>query len=190
MTLPGPLAIFWLFLHQVRFDAMLARQDQMSRHLFSTSSLLDDAENHRSHWVLGTGDFSRIPVAYSWIVNRPGRRSPDIAVPTGVSMVYDDRAVWGVKRKGDANGNYSVFQKENIPFSDTEEFLPDFREIPREQVDASVWMRDLPVRTTAILKSGDYLFMGVVSAEIPQDDPHAAYEGRKGGMIWIIAARV
>ncbi|MHC4404926.1 MAG: outer membrane protein assembly factor BamB family protein, partial [Planctomycetota bacterium] len=63
-----------VFLHHVRFSAKLEKRDDMSRHLFSTSSLLDGAESHRSHWVLGTGDFSRVPVAYSWIVNRPGKR--------------------------------------------------------------------------------------------------------------------
>jgi hypothetical protein len=94
-----------VFLHHVRFDAKLKRQDRMARHLFSTSSLLDDSENHRSHWVLGTGDFSRVPVAYSWIANRPGKRSPTIAVPAGVLMVYEDQAVWGVKRKGGCEGH-------------------------------------------------------------------------------------
>jgi hypothetical protein len=161
----------------------------MARHLFSTSSLLDDAENHRSHFVLGTGDFSRIPVAYSWIVNRPGKRSPTIAVPTGVLMVYDDKAVWGVKRKGDADGQYSLFQKDNTPFAEEEESLPDFREIPREQAEACIWKADLPVRTKAMLKSGEHLFLSVMPVDIPLDDPHAAYEGRKGGGIWIVAAR-
>jgi outer membrane protein assembly factor BamB len=178
-----------VFLHHARFDAKLNAQDQMARHLFSTSSLLDDAENHRSHWVLGTGDFSRIPVAYSWIVNRPGRWSPTIAVPTGVLMVYDDRAVWGVKRQGDSNGKYSLFQKKNIPFLEAEESLPDFRKIPREQAEACVWIKDLPVRTRAMLKAGEHLFMAVSPVDIPPNDPHAAYEGRKGGKVWIVAAR-
>jgi len=177
-----------VFMHHIRFNAKLQRQNKMTRHLFSTSGLLDDAENHRSHWVLGTGDFSRVPVAYSWIVNRPGRRSPTIAVPTGVLMAYDNRAIWGVRRKGDANGKYSLFKKENSPFSDAEESLPDFRKIPRDQVDACVWTIDLPVRTKAMLKSGDHLFLGVVPVEISQDDPHAVYEGRKGGMIWVVTA--
>jgi hypothetical protein len=110
-------------------------------------------------------------------------------VPTGVLMVYDDQAIWGVKRKGDANGRYSLFQKDNTPFSDAEESLPDFRKIPQGQVDASVWTRDLPVRTKAMLKSGERLFMGVMPADIPQNDPHAAYEGQKGGMLWVVAAQ-
>jgi hypothetical protein len=36
-----------------------------------------------------------------------------------------------------------------------------------------------------MLKSGDHLFMGVMPAGIVQDDPHAAYECREGGMIRI-----
>ncbi|MHC4546820.1 MAG: hypothetical protein ACYSYL_20260, partial [Planctomycetota bacterium] len=89
----------------------------------------------------------------------------------------------------DAKGTYSVFQKENTPFSATEEPLPDFRKIPRDQVDRSVWTSDLPVRPRAMLKSGDHLFMGVMPVGISQDDPHAAYEGRKGGKIWIAGAK-
>ncbi|MFW6162599.1 MAG: PQQ-binding-like beta-propeller repeat protein [Planctomycetota bacterium] len=176
-----------VFLHHVKFSPALDRQDEMTRHLFSTSSLLDDAENHRSHWVLGTGDFSRVPVAYSWVVNRPGRRRPTIAVPTGVMMVYTDRAIWGVQRKGDANGRYHLFQKDNKPFSADEKPLPDFRRIPRKQVNQCVWKKDLPVRATAIVKAGDHLFLGAMPVAIPKDDPHAAYEGRLGGMIWVVS---
>ena len=190
-----------VFLHHARFDKRLRAQDRMTRHLFSTSGLLDDAENHRSHFVLGTGDFSRVPVAYSWIVNRPGKRSPTIAVPTGVLMVYDDRAVWGVKRQGDASGKYSLFQKANTPCVEGvppsnrgqdargTESLPDFRKIPPEQAQACVWIKDFPMRTKAMLKSGEHLFMSVMPVDIPLDDPHAAYEGRKGGAIWIVSAQ-
>ena len=39
-----------------------------------------------------------------------------------------------------------------------------------------------------MLKSGGNLYLGVTPVEIPEDDPHAAYEGRKGGMIWTVSA--
>jgi hypothetical protein len=160
----------------------------MSRHLFSTSSLLDSVENHRSHWVLGTGDFSRIPVAYSWIVDRPGRWTPTIAVPTGVMMVYDEQAVWGVQRQGDADGKYRLFKRENSPFSEKEPALPDFRNVGGDPEDQYVWRHDLPVRTRAMLKSADKLYLGTTPVEIPEDDPHAAYEYRRGGSIWVASA--
>jgi len=175
-----------VFLHHVGFSAKLEKRDRLSRHLLSTSSLLDATENHRSHWVLGTGDFSRVPVAYSWIANRPGgKRRPTIAVPTGVMMVYDENGIWGVRRQGDSNGKYFLFRKENTPFSDDDASLPDFRNVAEDQVDRSVWKINLPVRTRAMLKSGDNLFLGVTPIQIPADDPHAAYEGRMGGSIWV-----
>ena len=182
-----------VFLHQAGFDAELEPLERMATHLFSTSSLLDDAENHRSHWVLGTGDFSRVPVAYSWIVNRPGSRSPTIAVPTGVMMVYDDESVWSVRRKGDSNGRYELFQREHAPLleegAESAAGGPDFRKISAEEAKACVWRTDLPVRTQGMLKSGDHLFLGVVPVEIPPDEPQAAYEGRRGGKIWVAGAK-
>ena len=177
-----------VFVHQAKFNARLEKQDALSRHLFSTSSLLDGSENHRTHWVPGTGDFSRVPVAYSWIVNRPGKRMPTIAVPTGVMMVFDEKAVWGVRRGGDSNGKYSLFERENRPFAEDEPPQPDFRSIPPAEANAYVWRNDLPVRTTAMLKSGDSLVLGVAPVEIPADDPHAAYESRRGGAIWVCSA--
>ncbi len=178
-----------VFMHHLRFNAELEKQDNLKPHLFSTSSLLDGVENHRSHWVLGTGDFSRVPVAYSWIVNRPGKRMPTIAVPTGVMMVYDDQDVWGVQRKGDANGRYHLYRKENKPFKNAEKSLPDFRKIPPEQPKESIWQQDLPVHPRAMLKSGDNLYLGVMPVEIPQKNPLAAYEGKKGGQIWVFSAK-
>ena len=178
-----------VFLHHVTFNARLQKQDKMSRHLFSTSSLLDDSESHRSHWVLGTGDFSRIPVAYSWIVNRPGKRMPTIAVPTGVTMIFDDNALWGTRRQGDSNGRYRLFMAANKPFSADEEFLPDFRRLSAEEMDRDEWKTELPVRAKAMLKSGDHLYLGVLPVEIPAEDPHAAYENRRGGMIWVCSAK-
>lgn len=177
-----------VFLHHLCFDKTLKQEEDLKPHLFSTSSLLDDAENHRSHWVLGTGDFSRVPVAYSWIVNRPGSRQPTIAVPTGVMLVYDEQSVWGVQRKGDSNGRYQIFEKENQPFSNKEESLPDFRQLPPEQVNQYKWKKDLPVRARAMVKSGEVLYLGVMPTDSGTDDPLAAYEGRKGGAILIVSA--
>ncbi len=178
-----------VYLHHVKFDASLNKRNELSRHLFSTSSLLDETENHRSHWVLGTGDFSRVPVAYSWIANRKWLRGAVLAVPAGVVLTFDDQAVWGFRRKGDATGRYELFQKENEPFRPSEPSLPDFRKIPKEEFDRCVWKRDLPIRVRAMLKSGGCLFLGAMPVEVPKDDPYAAYEGRRGGMIRIASAK-
>ena len=36
-----------------------------------------------------------------------------------------------------------------------------------------------------MLKSGENLILGVAPVEIPDDDPNAAYEGRRGGSVWV-----
>ncbi|MHC4250377.1 MAG: outer membrane protein assembly factor BamB family protein, partial [Planctomycetota bacterium] len=180
-----------VYLHQVKFDSGLKRRPELSRHLLSTSSLLDPTENHRSHWVLGTGDFSRVPVAYSWVTNRGGwggRKGVGIGAPMGVMMIYEDDAAWVVKRKGGANGRYALARVTNKPFSPAEKSLPDFRTIPKGQGVKVVWQKDVPVRPRAMLKSGDRLYLGVMPVAIPGDDPHAAYEGRLGGAIWVVSA--
>jgi hypothetical protein len=78
-----------------------------------------------------------------------------------------------------------LFKAENRPFSDDEKPLPDFRKIPASKVNQYVWKNDLPVRTTAMLKSGNNLYLGVTPIEIAADDPHAAYEGRSGAVVWV-----
>jgi len=177
-----------VFLHHVRFNAQLEKQDKMSRHLFSTSNLLDGSENHRSHWVLGTGDFSRVPVAYSWVANAPTKRSPTIAVPCGLMMVYDDSAVWAIRRKG-GRAQYELLQRANAPFSDDDPGLPDFRKLPPEQVDPAQWRANLQVRPRALLKSGDYLYIGGMPGARDKKDARAAFEGHRGGLISIASAQ-
>ena len=38
------------------------------------------------------------------------------------------------------------------------------------------------------LKAGNHLVLGVWPIEVPENDPHAAYEGRRGGAVWIVSA--
>jgi len=174
-----------VFMHHVTFNARLVKQDKMSRHLFSTSGMLDGSENHRSHFVLGTGDFSKVGVAYSWIVN--GRRREQSGVPFALMMVYDDYGVWGVKRRG-GGGSYNLFEKPNTPFSDTEKSRPDFG-VGKVKGKATKWTAPITVRPRAMLKSGDNLYMGTMPIKALAGDPYAAFEGRMGGMITVVSAK-
>jgi len=180
-----------VFLHQARFNAQLQPQAEMARHLFSTSSLLDDTENHRSHWVLGTGDFSRVPVAYSWIVNSGGARRKDtaLAVPYGVMLAHDDQSVWGVHRNGKSDGKYTLFQRKHRPLLDGPKGLPDFRQSPADETPYPyVWRKALDARPRALLKAGAHIFVAVTPSDVPVNDPHAAYEGRRGGELRVFSA--
>ncbi|MGM0489103.1 MAG: PQQ-binding-like beta-propeller repeat protein, partial [Planctomycetota bacterium] len=52
-----------IFLRHLMFDRELAEQQERSLQLFSTSSLLDDNEHHRSDWGVGAGEHERLPAA-------------------------------------------------------------------------------------------------------------------------------
>ncbi|KPK35936.1 MAG: hypothetical protein AMJ65_16955 [Phycisphaerae bacterium SG8_4] len=174
-----------IFMRHLRFNRRCVRQPERSRHLFSTSRLLDDAENHRSHWVLGTGDFSRIGVAYSWIANkRGGRKDEHLAVPYGIMLVFDDDTAWGVSR----GKTYTLFAEVNRPFSDTEEFLPDFRRIEPGAAERWKWSIETDVRPRAMLHAGDLLFLAGTPYAAGQIDLAATHEGTKGGRLSVWTA--
>ena len=175
-----------VFMRHVKFDARLVRQETKSRHLFSTSRLIGDGDNHRSHWVLGTGDFSRIPVAYSWIAYRPGNFGSRLAVPYGLILAFDDRTVWGVRRT--RTYVYQLFADENTPLSADQPFLPDFRRASRQDIPKFRWSVPFPLRPRAMLRAGKSLFLGGMPYELDPADPFAASEGRKGGLLWAMSA--
>jgi len=174
-----------IFMRHLRFDRRCVRQTEMSRHLFSTARLLDDAENHRSHWVLGTGDFSRIGVAYSWIANkRGGRKDEHLAVPYGIMLVFDDKTAWGVSR----GKTYTLFAEANKPFSATEESLPDFRKTGAVPADRWKWSTESDVRPRAMVHAGDLLFLGGTPYSASQVDLAATYKGTEGGLVSVRSA--
>ncbi len=173
-----------IYMHTVRLDRKCVKQKTHGRHILSTSALLDGAENHRSHVVLGTGDFSRTGVAYSWIANRDkGSWGNRLAVPYGLMLSFDSNTVWGVKRPGRQGGGYVLFAQENNPFSPNEKHLPDFRPQKSEAVPAQKWSTQIPFRPRAILRAGNMVFLAGMPAGLNQDDPHATFEGRTAGVL-------
>ena len=171
-----------IYMRHLRFDRNCIREKEQSRHLFSTSSLLDDAEVHRSHWVLGTGDFSRMPVSYSWIAYNPGRYGSGFSVPFGLMLAFDDESICGVQRT--KTYEYKLFANDNTPFSADEPFLPDFRKAAKGSSPRFNWSIDLPLRPRAMLRAGGTLFLAGMPCNVDEKDPVATYEGRKGGLLW------
>lgn len=175
-----------VYLRHLRFDRNGVRQRQPSRHLFSTTSLLDDSEVHRTHFVLGTGDFSRIPVAYSWIVYNPSRFGSSLVVPYGMMLAFDEGTVWGVRRP--KAGSYLLFAEKNRPFSADEPPLPDFRKTDAKKLPDFRWGVELTMRPRAMLRAGGSLVLGGMPLGTNPKDLLATYEGRTGGLFWTVSA--
>jgi outer membrane protein assembly factor BamB len=175
-----------IYLRHLRFDRSGVRQPSRGRHLFSTSGLLDDAENHRSHWALGTGDFSRMPVAYSWIVYNPNRFGWRISVPSGLMLAFDQKTVWGVRRVREAT--YALFANEHEPLGTGGAQLPDFRRASEENVPSFRWSVPLAMRPRTLVQAGAKLVLGGTPPVTDQAELAAVYAGRKGGVLWVFAA--
>ena len=176
-----------VFLRHEQFDGELNRQDEQAWHLFSTSTLLDDAENHRSHWVLGYGDFKRLGVAYSWIANRKGGSwGQKLVNPYGMMLSFDKDTVWGVRRGGDKNNkSYTFFAELNKPMADGK--TADFRN-PKDTPSRGewTWNHGLTLRPHAMLKAADKIVLaGMPTFNGANID---AFEGRGGGILAVRAA--
>ena len=174
-----------VYLRQIRFDRDLARQKQRRLHLFSTARLLDGAENHRSHWVLGTGDFSRIPVAYSWIIYNPNRHGSHIVPSYGLMLSFNQTTVWGIRRAG---GGYQLFGQANQASVTNDEPPSDFRRQEDGTLAAVNWSTKFDMRPRAMLHAGGLLVIGGMPE--PQDESPllSLYDGQEGGLLRIVSA--
>jgi outer membrane protein assembly factor BamB len=174
-----------VYLRQIRFDRDLVRQKERGLHLFSTARLLDDAENHRSHWVLGTGDFSRIPVAYSWIVYNPNRHGSHIVPSYGLMLSFDETTVWGVRRAG---GGYQLFGQANQASSTKDEPPADFRRTEDGTLATVAWSKKLEMRPRAMLHAGGLLVLGGMPEPQEGSPLVSLYDGQEGGVLRIVSA--
>ncbi len=52
---------------------------------------------------------------------------------------------------------------------------------------SSRWKIKIPVRASAMLAAQSTLFVAGTPDVVPADDPWAAIEGRKGGVMWVVA---
>jgi hypothetical protein len=187
-----------LFLHQERFRSDLKRfpapMQQFDRErggyreypcypergsnamrLISSRGFLDDSYNEGTYWA-----FSR-----RW----PGwdRHMGRIGV-YGQLLVFDEKSVFGVHvfyrvvrvRRGFFPGTkgYRLFSKDYDPAQDEAEF----------KKTKDNWSVYIPIRVRAMVLAGDKLFVAGPPDVIPQDDPLAAFEGRKGADLWAYSA--
>jgi hypothetical protein len=49
------------------------------------------------------------------------------------------------------------------------------------------WFQWMPVRIRAMVAAGDALFVAGPPDVAPEDDPYAAFEGRKGARLWAVS---
>ncbi len=172
-----------LYIKQIRLTKDLKRRPEKGRHLFSTSSLLDGNESHRSHWMLGTFDMAGIPVSYSWLANRRnGFKGVGFSVPYGVLLAFDNENAWcvwrGYRDKFIVRGiKPLLFARPNSPLSDNKPDIRDFG--PVSQAPEKSWSLEVDIHSRAMIRAGDTL----VLAGLPEENILAVYRGERGGLL-------
>jgi hypothetical protein len=143
-----------IYLRHMKFDKQLKPVAQWTHHLFSTSTLLDDAESYRAHWFYGNGDFSRLPVAYEWLTRGS---YGGFSSPLGKFLVFDDKTLWGSGWKSLA------LYKTDITNID-ERLTKDFPK-NTDRITHNMLASTLPIHPRAMLKAADVLYLAGYPAD-------------------------
>jgi hypothetical protein len=178
-----------LFLHQERFRSDLnrfpapmqqlekerggfrvypafAERGSSAKRLIATRGFLDDSYNEGTYWTYSD----------RW----PGWDRHMRGVPAyGQILSFDEQTLYGVHvftevvrvRRGFFPGTkgYRLFARDH-------------------EANEDKWSVFIPVRVRAMVAAGDKLFVAGPPDVVPDDDPLAAFEGRRGAVLWAIAA--
>ena len=186
----------FIYLRQVKWDGRLTRQatplitepgrnvgggaKQVGRHLYSTSDLLDDAGFNRVYWMYSdtwTGRCKQVPDA-------------------GRLLVFDSAATYGAtpftaRTSGmpgfvPASGCVRLFA-----FANDDRAQPPATTRPKRRAAALAgpgnWSVTVPVLPQAMVLADKTLLVAGPPDVLDSKDPLAAWEGRKGGLLWAVS---
>ncbi len=140
-----------VFLHFTTFNEQWEAQEERGRHLYSTSSLLDDKENQGSHWLFGYGDFQKMGVSFHWTANRnPGQTLN----PVGKMLAFDRQSVWSIIKTKEYQ--YQLLQSPMLEPRGPNSPISDFT-TTKEKRD--VWNVTVEMRPRAMVQAGGHVFL-------------------------------
>jgi outer membrane protein assembly factor BamB len=158
---------------------------QVELHLMSNDGFLDKTWFDRSFWT-----YSRRWPGYYFAYNAP---------KSGQILVFDETTTYGVHVFTRRRGHSPVFDPGTEGcelFADHNTAEPVLRpdSMGREKGPGysrsrlPKWSVQVPVRVQAMVLTGERLFMAGPPDVAPRDDPLAAFEGRLGARLWVVAA--
>ena len=206
-----------LFIQQVVLDKTLKEIEttrltnmgdrKFGRHVFTTAGFLNDACWNRTFWMYG----ERFPGFY--IANQAPKAGQLLVVDetTTYAIKYFTRRNRHSPMYFPASDGYLLFADDN----DNEALLYDGKEpkpvkwlptvnkaigwgltTPAVNKDKGTgftrskpakWQTWVPVRVQAMVKTPDALFIAGAPDVLDKADPYAAFEGRKGGLLWAVS---
>jgi hypothetical protein len=139
------------------------------KRLLSTRGFLDDSYNEGTFWT--------------YTAQWPGWDRKMRKVPAyGQLLAFDEHYLYGVHvftddvrvRRGFTPGGkgYRLFARNHVS----------------EETKADKWSAYVPIRVRAMVLAGDTLCVAGPPDVVPEEDPAAAFEGRKGAQLWTFRA--
>ena len=155
------------------------------RRLIATGGFLQDIWYNRTYW--------------SYSDRWPGFYYANDAPKAGQIIVFDDSTTYGLhvfterlRLSPDftpGGEGYELFADDNdnepvlAPNSINREKGPGFSRAAEPK-----WSKQIPLRVRAMVLAGDRLFIAGTPDVVPDDDPYAAFEGRRGARLWVVSA--
>lgn len=137
------------------------------KHLITTHGFLTVAENEGKYWTYG----NRWP---GW--DRKMRNVPAF----GQLLVFSKKTIYGVNTYTE---NVRVRRGRTLGKKGPRIFAR------KHGAKKDAWSVHVPINVRAMVLAGGKLFLAGPPDAIPADDPLAAIEGRKGGMLWSLSAK-
>jgi outer membrane protein assembly factor BamB len=167
-----------------RCGAYSLGQREMGLHVLSTAGFLDDSWFNRTYWMYSS----------TW----PGYYIAHRAAKTGQLLVVGPEKTYAVQAYPSRNLQSPLFTpgwQGYLLLADNNENEPalDHRTrgttkgwgFTRSQPPA--WHQWVPLRVRAMVLAGEQLFVAGPPDVVDAADPMAAFEGRKGGLLWTIS---
>ncbi|MBC8874579.1 MAG: PQQ-binding-like beta-propeller repeat protein [Planctomycetes bacterium] len=203
-------------LQEINVDVLSSKGAQdVGLHIFSTSGLLDGSWYNRTFWMYSkrwpgfqlanqapkTGQLLVVDDQKTYAVRVFHRRnvhSPMFFPGTEGYLVFADENSNEPQIVGEEGSrepvrwlpqsDYSRARGDEIRKLESEAFGVD-KMIGYTRAEPPVWMQWLPVRVRAMVKAGDTLFVAGPPDVFDFQDPHAAFEARKGAQVVALSAK-
>ncbi len=158
---------------------------KMGLHLLATGGFLDDTGFNRTYWMY----------ASIW----PGYYIAQLSPQAGQLLSIDAKTTYGVQAFTSRTIHSPTLEpgtKGYLLFADDSDNEPvlDDRSRNRDKGMGYArgapprWHHWVPLRVRAMVAAGGTLFVAGTPDIVPEDDPYAAIEGRKGGQLWAVSA--
>ncbi len=157
---------------------------KMGRRVFATGGFLDDQWYNRTFWMYSE----------TW----PGFYIANRAAKTGQLLTVDTKQTYAVHAFPIRNLQSPLFEPQTKGYllvadnNENEPCLPEYtRGVPKgigfTRKTPPVWHQWVPIRIRAMLAADNALFIAGAPDVLSKDDPMAAFEGRKGAVLWAVA---